>query len=349
MNDSYDVLLAGYYGYGNLGDELLARATIELLGAAGVERGRIAMLSGNPAESEASHGVAAVDRWKYSAIRPMMRRTRALVLGGGGLFQDATSARSCAYYWGIVRLARLERCRTAALGQSVGPLVSPAAQWLTKNALAACDYISVRDEPSRAVVSGFGLGCETTPDLAFALDIPQIQEKGGVVLVNMRPTKDGKWSARVARIAARLRARDFKLRGVAFSPEDVEELTAHSELCGGLGQIIYPRSIEEFVEISGDAFCAVGTRLHFGIAAMCRGLFVVMAPYDPKVSGFASKWPISLLPDDDRNDDSVIMPLLLEYRLPVFDAVVPVRAARGELRTAVSGAMKRLLEGRMDG
>ena len=41
----YRVALTGYYGFGNLGDELLAGASLEALERAGVGRGNVVMLS----------------------------------------------------------------------------------------------------------------------------------------------------------------------------------------------------------------------------------------------------------------------------------------------------------------
>ncbi|MFA7220163.1 MAG: polysaccharide pyruvyl transferase CsaB, partial [Synergistaceae bacterium] len=68
MNRAYDVLLAGYYGFGNLGDELLAEACVRLLVSNGVPRERIAVLSADTEGTKKSLGVSAFDRWKLSEI-----------------------------------------------------------------------------------------------------------------------------------------------------------------------------------------------------------------------------------------------------------------------------------------
>lgn len=341
---SYDVLLAGYYGFGNLGDELLAQSLVGLLLSFGLERERIAILSNDPAASERKFGVRAVDRWKLSEIREALLVSRSLLLGGGGLFQDVTSVRSCAYYWGLVRLARMVRCRVWAAGQSVGPLLSASAKWLARTAFSACEYIGVRDEASRALLSGFGLGCELSPDLAFALALPPPRERGGGVLVNMRPAQGGLWGGRVAQAARAAMDAGFPLRGVAFAPEDADEMGKLAVAHGlALDGIETPGSAEEFMKISEDAFAAIGMRLHFGVLSFMRGLSVLMAPYDPKVSGFARQWGVSLLPEGDKNDDSVIMSLLRECSLPVADAVVSAQDARGKLRASFFRAATLLL------
>lgn len=344
MTRSYDVVIAGYYGFGNLGDELLAQSVIQLLLSFGVEKGKIAILSNNPEESEKKFGVTAINRWKLTAVREALLVSCTLLLGGGGLFQDATSARSCAYYWGLVRLARMARCRVWAFGQSVGPLVSPAARWLARTAFAACEYAGVRDEGSRAVLAGFGLSSELTPDLVFALDLPPLPEKGRTVLINARPSKDARWGGRVAFASRALMDKGFALRGVAFSEEDARELEALAAAHGlKLEDIASPASAEDFLKISGDAFAAVGMRLHFGILSLRRGLSVLLAPYDPKVSGFAQLWGLSLLSAEDIKEDSVIMPLLRECPISTEGAVALLRDADMQLRASFFRAAAQLL------
>ena len=44
----FRVALCGYYGFGNLGDELLAEALIAALERCGIKRGEMAMLSASP-------------------------------------------------------------------------------------------------------------------------------------------------------------------------------------------------------------------------------------------------------------------------------------------------------------
>ena len=85
MPRRWKVLLCGYYGMGNAGDEFLASASIALLEQCGLERDEIAMLSGNVAESERLHGVRAFDRWKWRQVLFAAKSSETLLLGGGGL------------------------------------------------------------------------------------------------------------------------------------------------------------------------------------------------------------------------------------------------------------------------
>src|SRR5690625_3113260 len=113
------VLISGYYGYGNFGDEALLAGLLSLIRELGAEP---LVLSGQPERTRAEHGVEAVHR--YRGLPGALRRADALISGGGGLLQDASSSRSLSYYLGVLRLARLAGLRTMVYGQSIGPLSS---------------------------------------------------------------------------------------------------------------------------------------------------------------------------------------------------------------------------------
>ena len=166
----YKAAILGYYGFGNLGDELLLTACLEMFGRCGVGREGVIVLSNAPDETSRVFGVASVNRWRLREVVRALRESESLVLGGGGIFQDSTSVKSCVWYWGVVRLARLFGCRVWALGQSVGPLRCGVSRVVAGNALRGCRVLHVRGESSREVAES--LGCKnviTGSDLVMTL------------------------------------------------------------------------------------------------------------------------------------------------------------------------------------
>src|SRR6185437_3921635 len=96
------ILLSGYYGFGNLGDEALLHVIVTQLRMRFPDL-TIEVLSAKPQETAAAAaGVSAIDRWNTREVRAAIERTDLLVSGGGGLLQNATSLRSLLYYVGIV-------------------------------------------------------------------------------------------------------------------------------------------------------------------------------------------------------------------------------------------------------
>jgi polysaccharide pyruvyl transferase CsaB len=291
----FDVLLAGYFGFGNLGDELLAEAAVKNLVSCGIPRERISMLSNRPSESAATLGISSFDRWKIADIAKALDMSRSMLFAGGGLFQDATSVRSCVYYWGLVMAARLKSVPVAAIGQSVGPLSGLFPRFLTRCALRKCEYVAVRDEASAEASASMGVVCDFMPDPVMSLKVPE-SGVGEAVLVNVRPVAGGAAAQAVIEAAKILDAGGVNLICVAMSEEDtrlMEKLRKSRSLpdC----EIAAPRNAGEFFEISRRACAAIGMRLHFGILSMLSGLDVILSPYDPKVSSFARAWGLKLL------------------------------------------------------
>ena len=63
------VLLSGYYGYGNAGDEaVLAGLVAGFRAARSAEQLEITALSGSPAETRAAHGIRAADRYRPAVL-----------------------------------------------------------------------------------------------------------------------------------------------------------------------------------------------------------------------------------------------------------------------------------------
>ena len=278
----YKAAILGYYGFGNLGDELLLTACLEMFGRCGVNRDSLVILSNNPAETSRNFGVDAVNRWSFRESVKAFRNSETLLLGGGGIFQDTSSVKSCVWYWGMMRLARFCGCKVWALGQSIGPLKSGVSRMLAGNALKACKILHVRDENSYTLAKSLGCsnivkGC----DLVMTLK-PQVSysHKYGYILVNLRPCKN--LDSFVKIIAPHLK--DSRVVGAALSDEDIDALGVL-----GLSEIVRVNSFDGACELLSGAVCAVGMRLHFGVLSRIFRTPLAMMPYAPKVSGFAEQ------------------------------------------------------------
>ncbi|MDR3281170.1 MAG: polysaccharide pyruvyl transferase family protein [Synergistaceae bacterium] len=308
----FDVLLAGYFGFGNLGDELLAEAAVNNLMACGVAKEGLAILSRASDESPSRLGVESFDRWSFQSVSNAIKRSRALFLPGGGLFQDATSALSCVYYWGIVALAVALSVPVVALGQSVGPLSGNISRFLTRRALLSCSYIAVRDDASRHVLNDMDVPCAMMPDPVMSLKAPERSGGGDEVLINVRPVRGNRHSVSSVAAASRsCEASGIPMIGVAMSDEDgrfMKELQASGDM--PRFEIKAPRSAGEFFVAASRARASVGMRLHFAILSILSGLEVVMSPYDPKVSSFADAWGLKLLKLEESDENFDIMKLL---------------------------------------
>ena len=163
-------VLCGYYGYGNGGDEALLATLLQFLPKDIFP----VVLSGNPADTQALHGVQACDRNNLLAVFKLLRNSQAFIWGGGSLIQDSTSALSPWYYCGLMLTARLLGLKTIAWAQGIGPLGRPQTQWIAKQAFQSCTTISVRDPGSQAWVQRWRRSVTTAPDPVWALEASSI-------------------------------------------------------------------------------------------------------------------------------------------------------------------------------
>ncbi|NUQ02108.1 MAG: polysaccharide pyruvyl transferase family protein, partial [Armatimonadetes bacterium] len=140
------ILLSGYYGYGNVGDDAILLALARELRAGGVAR--IVVPAGDQTGAFAGEGLEFVRRFDLRAIRAALQDGARVVSGGGGLFQDTTSVRSLVYYLGVLQLARQAGRRYVICGQSIGPLERAFSRFAVSRALAGAAAVSVRDRRS---------------------------------------------------------------------------------------------------------------------------------------------------------------------------------------------------------
>jgi polysaccharide pyruvyl transferase CsaB len=139
------VVLSGYYGFDNFGDELILKALIQALRK---RHCAVTVLSRHPERTESVQGVRSIHRYNLPLIAWALSRSRALISGGGGLFQDVTGVNSPRYYGGLILLARWLKKPVAHLFQSIGPLTTDLGRKLTAESLRACQFVAVRDENS---------------------------------------------------------------------------------------------------------------------------------------------------------------------------------------------------------
>ena len=106
MADAVKIVLSGYYGFDNIGDEAVLYAIITALRNE-IENVELTVLSNNPEKTKALYGVSSVNRWKIPEVIKAIKQADLLVSGGGSLLQDVTSSKTVPYYLAIVKIAQL--------------------------------------------------------------------------------------------------------------------------------------------------------------------------------------------------------------------------------------------------
>jgi len=317
------LLLSGYYGFGNLGDDALLEVIVNRLRARFPSLA-IEVLSATPSATSASLHVETTPRWQWRSIREAVARADIVLSGGGGLLQNATSWRSLLYYAAILREAIRGKRKTMIFAQSVGPL-DFWGRLIVRSFCRGLDRATVRDERSRMLLNELvpGARIERTADPVFLYDLPDESidlsaeglgpESGPYAVVSVRKIaglRDG--APAIARAIDRF-AQTHGVR-VAFLPlggiPDAEVSTEIIRLCASAPVLLPQCDLPKAAAILRGAFAVVGMRLHALILAARFAVPYLAIPYDPKVAALSEDvgYPLDALwtPGEPRPSDSAV-------------------------------------------
>ena len=297
------IVLSGYYGFDNAGDEGVMGAIIQGLKAVEPDI-PLVVLSNQPEKTARDWQVEAVNRWDYKAVWRLFGESSVLVSGGGSLLQDVTGIKSLLYYLGIMVLARLRHNKVAIYAQGIGPVRSRFGRWLTGLVLKKAAYISVRDENSARDLTDMGVPqdkIQVTADPCLAwqykcapIDLPE----GTKIGVSLR-----KWKGADAKIFAAaadaLAEKGYRIIFLPFHwPQDrdfalqVMEAMQHQDMALLVDQCLAPQTM--FATIR-QMEMMVSMRLHGLIMAANEEVPAVAISYDPKVTSFAHNAQMTIM------------------------------------------------------
>ena len=170
-----NILISGYYGFNNTGDEAMIETMSTLL--AKRDYGLI-VLSSNPERTNELYNVQAYDRYKISEVIKAIKKSDLVVSGGGTLFQDVTSKKSIWYSLGIVWLAQFLGKRVCVAYQGLGPLNTNLYRKMTKKILnkKSIKLVALRDEHAIQFAKELGIHEDKivfSSDMIFMMNPPQ--------------------------------------------------------------------------------------------------------------------------------------------------------------------------------
>src|SRR5213594_2982087 len=127
MRTMRSVLVAGWVGSTNLGDELVFSSLVRKLRARGIDVVAVSLATDATVRD---HDVHAVGHLDAIALTRTLSRVDAVIVGGGGLLQDSTSPFNLPYHLARPVVARLRGRPVGAIGIGAGPLDGAVARWL---------------------------------------------------------------------------------------------------------------------------------------------------------------------------------------------------------------------------
>jgi polysaccharide pyruvyl transferase CsaB len=322
------MVISGYYGFGNTGDETILQALIGLLRRD--PRLDILVISANPRRTANQHKVSSVNRLNLFGIINAIARSRILISGGGGLLQDVTSSRSLLYYLGIIGIGLLFRKPVILLSQSVGPIHRSLNRHITRWIVNRSTAITVRDETSLKELSTLGVKKPTiilTADLALMLDpasslrieelLSHFSLEPPFVLFCLRRLKRQEFPLDLFVRTASAFQRVSGARLVFLPFQASFDLSLAQSLARSIPQSLCLDGTfapGEMVGLLSRADLVVGMRLHALIfAAKARTPFVALS-YDPKVKAFSDVLQQEALPYGALNEKIIFEKLVQTWQ-----------------------------------
>ena len=358
------VVLSGYYGFRNLGDDAILLTLRDRLSET-TPGARLIALSNRPAETREKCGVEAVNRFDPFAVRLAIQHAACFVSGGGSLLQDHTSTRSLLYYTALIRMAKRCGKRVMFYANGIGPVESERNRERVRAAAEMADVITLRDEESLAALREMGVrnpNIRVTADPVYAM--PCGSRERGLALLSARgiPTERPLVGVSVrfaagmeTNVAAFARFCDAvnETAQVVFinmqqGADDAASAAVRAQMHTEAYEIAAPYDPAAMVDMLACMDAVVSTRLHSMIFAACSGVPVLGVVYDPKVSACAHALDMPLAGDLAHFDAEQALGALREVLSDRTAYADKLRAAAEALRERAKdneAAFIELLEG----
>lgn len=314
------ILIAGYHGFGNCGDEAILLAMKKNIGALYGDAS-LAALSFTPEETSRIYGIRSVDRFKAAKALKAIAESDILILGGGSLLQDETSFRSLLYYLSIIFAAKFFGKKAMLYSNGIGPVSKRLSKLLIRFIVNRADLITLREETSLNALRELGVTrppAYVTADPAFTLEgaceasAREILNSEGIVYekrivgVSIRPWKNGNgFEDKIAALCdyiAEKHGADILFIPMQRGPDTKISERVISNMKNRAYILRGSYSSDEILGIIGLLDVCLSMRLHSLVFAGARNVPMLGFVYDPKVKSFLEMLDMPAVPDIESLD-----------------------------------------------
>ncbi len=300
----YNVVMSGYYGFSNAGDDAILESIHQSILEASDEV-EITVLSNDPEQTKTCYGLNALHRFKICSVWKALRRCDALLSGGGSLLQDRTSTRSILYYLSIIKGAELMGKPVMLYANGIGPVEKAGNRKRVKGAVERATLVTLRDHSSEQELREMGVkrpDLHVTADPVFHLEPAgeqrsvQLLEGTGLkagtpfVAVSVRdwPNTE-RFAVELAALCDHLR-RTYGMEVLFLLMQPHKDRQATQQVRQAMEEPSYildtPCSPKELMGVLGCAKLCLAMRLHTLIFSARMAVPVLGLVYDPKVDSY---------------------------------------------------------------
>ncbi|CEN79737.1 polysaccharide pyruvyl transferase CsaB [Paraclostridium sordellii] len=287
------VVISGYYGFENIGDEAILKSIIEALKEESKDI-EITVLSNNPMKTKQTYNVNSINRWSFWEIYKELKISSGLISGGGSLLQDVTSSRSIAYYTFIIGLAKFAKKPVFVYAQGIGPINKPINRKITKYFLNKVEYISLRDRESSNLMKSIGVNrsFEIVPDPVMGLDFrfsEKFNIKKNYIIISVRDWKSKTdYLKQIAYACNYFLDNGIEIKLLPMHEKEDEKTSKRlADMINGNVEILtHDMNINKRINYIKNAKIMIGMRLHALVFAGNLGTPMIGISYDPKIDSY---------------------------------------------------------------
>ncbi|PFA34902.1 hypothetical protein COI88_23410 [Bacillus cereus] len=306
------ILLRGYYGYKNSGDDALFYSIVQKI----IERENVEINVLSRACLHYPESVKNINFKKPTNTNILMGilKNNILIFGGGSQLQDYGKKKMVLGLFKtycIVSLSKLLRRKVIYLGISIGPLETSLGINISKKILKKSDYIVVRDKSSFEFLENNKISNDKIcllPDLAISLidniNIEKEKNSGEIILgINLLPfmsviRNDLNREKEIINIISvsinklMEKNKSMQIRLYSFQEDEfINDFYILQELAnnikGNVEIIRYQSNPVKVLEGLSECNRFIGMRLHSSIFAYSCEIPQIILSYHPKCEGFA--------------------------------------------------------------
>jgi len=282
------IVISGYYGYNNAGDELILKSMVDDLRALSPNI-EITVLSVKPCETSQKYSVKSVNRFNLFSIISELLKCKMLVSGAGGLFQDTTASLSLWYYLTIITLAKILNKKVFIYAVGIGEVKRLLNIFFIKNCFNMVDLISVRTEYDKRILESFMVvkPITVTADPVFGLEMKifkkKISENKKKIGIILRKTKYWKKDIEIFSKLSKTLIEKLNAEIVLIpfqKSADLELLEVIKKRADPKISLIVWENIEDILKVYSELDFIVSMRLHGLILAIKYNIpFVPISRY----------------------------------------------------------------------
>ncbi len=355
----YRVVMSGYYGFGNAGDDAILESIHQAIRAASDDVS-VTVLSNDPEQTQGQYGVEAIPRFRVWRVCRALRRCDALLSGGGSLLQDATSTRSLLYYLSVIRIAQLLGKPVMLYANGIGPVRRKANRRRVKRVVESACLVTLRDHASAGELARMGVArpVRVTADPVFHLEPVgaarrlELLEAAGLggekpfVAVSVRSWEhlEDFWAG-LARLCDHLR-RTYGLEVLFLLMQQTRDKEATEQVRARMEEPSYVLDVSatprELMGVLGQARLCLAMRLHTLIFAARMAVPALGLVYDPKVASYLAELDLPSAGDVEHFDgDEAIR--RADALMAGYDGVLARLRDKSARLTRAAGENERLL------